>query len=470
MGLNTDIHNVLFGCYSSTGDALNEGTRSDIFTPKNIAKDMVDLLPLDVWNPNTTFIDIACKSGVFLIEVYNRLDEALSKLPKYSDKSKRHNHIINNQIYALCMRDEEEFFIRRAIYGDIFIDVNNIISPDFGDCTYQSLMKQEKYEFIQNKIERTFKHMHFDVVIGNPPYNNDLYLNFVQFGHKLSSKYTLMITPAKWQAKGGKANEDFRHDIVPCMSHIVYYKDCKEIFDIAEPDGITYYMVENEKQNSRVVSHICSKNNTFNSGKELKQDTHNLLIPENIVKILNKLSCNEPLYRKMQYGSVMANSDYGKPEYSYGDVAIVCGDKGFSGYSKCKKLSEVDLQKFKCYIHCMTSSGSGCLFNSLGTAIGGGKKRTFIAGSYEVPQGHYKILKFFDTKAEADSFVSFCDSKLVSFLYFLGLSASMDVLENWRFVPDPGAFDHIFTDEELYKKYNLNSEEISLIESVIKER
>lgn len=45
--------------------------------------------------------------------------------------------------------------------------------------------------------------MKFDVVIGNPPYNNDLYLDFVQLGYQLSSNYVCMITPAKWQAKGG---------------------------------------------------------------------------------------------------------------------------------------------------------------------------------------------------------------------------------------------------------------------------
>lgn len=43
-------------------------------------------------------------------------------------------------------------------------------------------------------------------------------------------------------------------------------------------------------------------------------------------------------------------------------------------------------------------------------------------------------------------------------------------LKAFEFVPDPGAFDHIFTDEELYKKYNLTDEEINIIESVIKER
>jgi hypothetical protein len=59
----------------------------------------------------------------------------------------------------------------------------------------------------------------------------------------------------------------------------------------------------------------------------------------------------------------------------------------------------------------------------------------------------------------------------VRFLVTLGMCASsVRNEETWRFVPDPGAFDHIFTDEELYKKYNLTEEEIAIIESVIKER
>ena len=40
----------------------------------------------------------------------------------------------------------------------------------------------------------------------------------------------------------------------------------------------------------------------------------------------------------------------------------------------------------------------------------------------------------------------------------------------WRFVPVSKAFDHIFTDQELYEEYNLTDEEINIIESVIKER
>lgn len=41
--------------------------------------------------------------------------------------------------------------------------------------------------------------MKFDVVIGNPPYNKGMDLDFVDLGYKLSKKNVCMITPAKWQ-------------------------------------------------------------------------------------------------------------------------------------------------------------------------------------------------------------------------------------------------------------------------------
>ena len=67
-------------------------------------------------------------------------------------------------------------------------------------------------------------------------------------------------------------------------------------------------------------------------------------------------------------------------------------------------------------------------------------------------------------------FIVVPNSKLVAFLIYLGICGATLNAEFWRFVPDPEAFDHIFTDQELYEKYNLTQEEINIIESVIKER
>lgn len=50
---------------------------------------MINLLPPDqdttFWNPNTTFLDIYCKSGVFLEILYRRLMGVLANFPGYED-------------------------------------------------------------------------------------------------------------------------------------------------------------------------------------------------------------------------------------------------------------------------------------------------------------------------------------------------------------------------------------------------
>ena len=44
----------------------------------------------------------------------------------------------------------------------------------------------------------------------------------------------------------------------------------------------------------------------------------------------------------------------------------------------------------------------------------------------------------------------------------------MEIIENWRFIPDPLEFNHLYTDKELYDKYELTKDEIDIIESIIR--
>lgn len=74
-----------------------------------------------------------------------------------------------------------------------------------------------------------------------------------------------------------------------------------------------------------------------------------------------------------------------------------------------------------------------------------------------------------DDIKEVESFISWMYCKFTSFCCLVG-NPRMHLLEPaaFRFTPDPGKFDHIFTDEELYKKYGLTDDEISIIEDCIK--
>ena len=89
----------------------------------------------------------------------------------------------------------------------------------------------------------------------------------------------------------------------------------------------------------------------------------------------------------------------------------------------------------------------------------------------EICKNSYLVLFTTYSRDKAESFKSYMDTRLVRLATYCGCIGSQAVSEEfWRFVPAPDEFDHIFTDDELYKKYNLTTEEINIIESVIKER
>ena len=163
--------------------------------------------------------------------------------------------------------------------------------------------------------------------------------------------------------------------------------------------------------------------------------------------------------------------DRGEALKKLGYVEVMQGEK-VCGYKKIQDLYTTEkLDKWKCI--CSIMIGGAVMFGD-GTTVDStkviGSPKIHAIGPNQVPKGSFPVLRYFDTQAEALSFISYFETKLMSFLFYLGVCGATITKEFFRFIPDPGKFDHIFTDAELYKKYNLTDEEIEIIESVIKER
>lgn len=273
--------------------------------------------------------------------------------------------------------------------------------------------------------------MKFDVVIGNPPYNNDLYLDFVQLGHQLSSKYTCMITPAKWQAKGGKKNEDFRKNIVPYMGRIIYYPCVKDIFDITSVGGITYFLVLKTIPNRVMINIISLNQRSFHKSSCIevnKLSDRYTYFDEDLEQIVNCCIQGKRL-RDFIFNSEHAG------EYMV-EVSHLVDDKHYSN----------------------------CVGGYILTPLKVCPRGLLYQNMYELYAG---------TKEECEFFTSYVNTKLIRFLVALGLCASSTRnIETWRFVPAPpsGKFDHIYTDQELYDAFNLPQKYRDMIEAVIKER
>lgn len=415
---------------------ISKYSQSEVITPQNIVKDMVDLLPQEVFNPDATFFDPAVKSGRFLIEIYNRL--MTSPLLAHIPEQDRHSHIIEKQLFGFATSTTAATVVRKALYNDPTI-VGNIHFTS-GKITKES-------------VQGAFNNMKFDVVIGNPPYNNDIYLDFVILGHSLASQYTVMITPAKWQAKGGDKNEYFRKHIVPYMSNIVYYTDATDIFSIDIAGGITYYSIQ--KEISDHVKITCGGRSELLSNwvPSMGSDLDYIGIVEKII--------GHPEFRSITNASdkrfIPVKSYF--TSKNFGDVYEDLSGKYCMWSSvRCIKVPDdtfknlSDIGKYKVY----------CNHNI------NNKPHPHILGP-NVAAVRESCLMGFGTEAECNSIASYYSCRLIWYLAY-GMKLGNICTEAFKWVPDPGAFDHIFTDAELYKKYGLTPDEINIIESVIKER
>ena len=87
----------------------------EVFTPPQLANQMLDLLPIKLWrDKNATFLDPGCKSGVFLREIAKRLDKGLeAQIP---DREKRLNHIFKNQLFGIATTNLTALLSRRSVY------------------------------------------------------------------------------------------------------------------------------------------------------------------------------------------------------------------------------------------------------------------------------------------------------------------------------------------------------------------
>jgi site-specific DNA-methyltransferase (adenine-specific) len=90
-------------------------SNDEVFTPPNIVNDMLDMLPQELFSdPNATFLDPACKTGVFLREIAKRLIVGLAD--EIPDLQERVDHIFHQQLYGVAITEMTSLLARRSVY------------------------------------------------------------------------------------------------------------------------------------------------------------------------------------------------------------------------------------------------------------------------------------------------------------------------------------------------------------------
>jgi len=474
----------------------------EVFTPPEVVNDMLDLLPEELWSdPAVTFLDPFSKSGVFLREIAKRLMKGLEE--QIPDKQERANHIFSRQLYGIAITELTSLLSRRSVYGskvanskysfcETFTnEQGNIIFSriehtwENGKCKYcgasqevydrEDVLETHAYQFIHTEKPEEIFGMKFDVIVGNPPYQlsdggfgksaKPIYHKFVEQAKKMKPRYLTMIIPSRWFA-GGKGLNEFRESMLNDnhIKKLVDFPNASECFpgvDIA--GGVCYFLWE------RDYSGPCEIVNIFQGDrqKSVRQlnEFETLVRFGLAVSIINKVRAhNEPNMSSL----VSSRKPFGlstnvRPTET-GDLTLVWNG-GEGAYERSKINTGIKLiDKWKT----ITSKVS---YDHAGQPDKEGKRRVLskvdiLPPSYICTET-YLVVGSFRSKKEAKNMANYLATKFVRFLVSQ-LSFSQDITKDrFSFVPVLDMTFH-WTDEELYKRYGLNEEEVDFIEKTIK--
>ena len=484
-------------------------SNDEVFTPPELANKIIDMLPQELFeNPDTTFLDPCCKSGVFLREIAKRLIKGLE--PQIPDLEKRIEHIFSKQLFGIAITELTSLLSRRSVYcskypssewsayqfpedkpqGNIIYQrIKHTWKDD--KCVYCGASKSEydrgselethAYQFIHNLDVKKVFNMKFDVIIGNPPYQlsdggsgtgisaKPLYHLFVETAKKLSPRYISMIIPSRWFA-GGKGLNEFRSMMLESknISTMVDYpksRDCFPGVDIA--GGVCYFLWDSMYSGK---CKLVSRQGHSEITRDRNLNEFSIFIRDNIgIDIIHKILdsskdyMDSVVYSRNPFGFV--SSDRGNKTEFQGAVKLHSSD-GVGYVTRQAILKNADLlDNYKVIIGKVNPDRGGVNNASDGKMNVITKVR--ILEPNEVMTETYLLLATFKDKTQAENCATYYRTKFARLLISLTLSSMNITKDNFQFVPIQD-FSKPWTDEELYAKYGLNEKEITFIESMIR--
>ena len=478
-------------------------SNDEVFTPPELANKIIDMLPQELFeNPDTTFLDPCCKSGVFLREIAKRLIKGLEQ--QIPDLEKRIEHIFSKQLFGIAITELTSLLARRSVYCSKFPSSEfsayqfpedkpqgNIIFQRIkhkwynGKCIYCGASQSEydrgnelethAYQFIHNIDVKKLFNMKFDVIIGNPPYQlsdggaqasaRPLYHLFVQQAQKLNPRYLTMIIPARWYA-GGKGLDDFRNKMLN-DKHIKVLHDfnnASECFPNVEiKGGICYFLWERDYTgNCSVITH---SNNMIVSSMErplLEEGCESFIRQNDAISILRKVqsrkesSFSNIVSSRKPFGLATNFDDY-KTECDTDSIKIYANQR--IGYvTRVQILKNFDwVNRYKIIIP--EAIGSGDMTKD--------RLKPIIVGPGTCCTETYLLIGPFEDETETHNVYTYMQTRFFHLMLGLKKVTQHTTSKVYEFVPLQD-FSKPWTDEELYAKYGLSDEEIAFIESMIR--
>lgn len=461
---------------------------NQIFTPRRVVNMMLDSLEENVpgifEDKNKKYVDLYIKSGLYLTEIAKRLFKGLEKAIPFEEE--RIKHIFEKQLYGFAPSNIIYNISKNFIFGEF----DSIRRKNIVECDVVPIVEEGKLE---DKIKEVWgEDMKFDVVIGNPPYqekggsggNNDspLYQYFVQESYNMNIPYISMIIPSRWFS-AGRENllGDFRKLMLTCsnVKEMHTFTNAATVFgDVEIKGGVCYFIIDRNYE-GKCLYKLDKKLPYYRS-----LDDFNILIRDNIVsEIVKKVyphkdeSVEKIMSSDTPFGIPSNPKISKKTPFKVYESVDMYDTKLYHIENKVRKVEYVnrdEIRKNKEFIDYWKvfvpgSGGSGNDEMILG--------RPEIASPNSVCSQSY-LFSSHDTKEEAENFYKYIHTKFLRIIV-----SSIKITQSapkrvYQFVPIQDftsnsdidwskSIEEI--DEQLFDKYGLTEEEREHIKTSIKE-
>jgi site-specific DNA-methyltransferase (adenine-specific) len=479
-------------------------SNDEVFTPPEIANKIIDLLPQNLFeNKNTTFLDPGCKSGIFLREIGRRLLKGLEK--EIPNKQERINHIYTKQLYALPITELTSLLSRRSIYcskkangkysitqgfdneqGNILFKKTNHTWVN-GRCTFcgasenvnsrDSSLEAHAYSFLHTSKPKEIFNMKFDVIISNPPYQLStggsgvqavpIYNKFVDQAKKLNPRYIAMVIPARWFS-GGFGLDGFRKSMLDekKIREIHDFPEAMDVFPgVQIKGGVCYFLWDSNYDGECVVTTNWPGKRGTPLKRPLLENGFDYFIRYNeAVSIIKKISAFNELTMdtitssQKPFGLGTAYTPR-KDKKSIDDIKVY----GSTGIGFCSiddiSINKEHIDNPKVFIAAAGSGSDKFPHPILGKPI--------TPELRSVCTETYIFFASLKSQQECKNLKLYISTTFFRFLVMLLKPTQHALKKVYRLVPIQD-FSEEWSDEKLFKKYNISSDEIAFIDSLIR--
>ena len=457
---------------------------------------------------SSSILEINSKTGLYpLYTAYSIFRQKLIKVVESCDKPITNeelkdlwNQTITDNIYIICKTEMAKKITKRTLLGYQDVKINAHYFKDLVNA-----LKNGKTKTVIDKILSTKywnkgqkDKMKFDAVVGNPPYQENIknrgeqppiYHLFYDLAEQLSDIVTL-ITPARFLFDAGKTPSDWNKKMLDSkhFSVVQYFSNSNDVFNnVSIKGGVCISIIDKHHEYDPIINYIPDEP-LKKINEKVKSQCNSFMSSIVFTNTSYKFSPlffqeNPELKSRVQGGSLqyLASPAFSKfPEVFFDtkpsdqdDYALIYGrinNTRAKMFYKTKYLNPPsNYAKYKVII--AASNGTGALGETLSSP--------FVGLPYEGHTETFMTLGCFDTYQEAENLLKYIKTKF--FRMLLGVkkvTQGNKKSEVWSCIPmqdftNNSDIDWSLSvqqiDDILYKKYNLDDDEIVFINETAKE-